>query len=69
MYVKFKIYGVKDRVDIKTSNMSQLEDKSVASIVTSPPYFTMRNYGNGENELGLEKYREDYINKLINIIT
>ncbi len=48
-------------------NMSQLEDKSVASIVTSPPYFAMRNYGNGENELGLEKDREDYINNLINI--
>lgn len=48
-------------------NMSQLKDKSVASIVTSPPYFAMRNYGNGENELGLEKDREEYINNLINI--
>jgi hypothetical protein len=47
--------------------MSQLEDKSVASIVTSPPYFSMRDYGNGENELGLEKDHEDYINNLINI--
>jgi site-specific DNA-methyltransferase (adenine-specific) len=48
-------------------NMSQLKDKSVASIVTSPPYFAMRNYGNGVDELGLEKDREDYIDNLINI--
>lgn len=48
-------------------NMSQLEDKSVASIVTSPPYFAMRNYGNGENELGLENDRNEYVQTLINI--
>jgi DNA modification methylase len=64
-------YEIKE-VDFKVfnqscENMSQLEDKSVASIVTSPPYFAMRNYGNGENELGLEKDREDYMNNLINI--
>jgi site-specific DNA-methyltransferase (adenine-specific) len=64
-------YEIKE-VDFKVfnqscENMSQLEDKSVASIVTSPPYLAMRNYGNGENELGLEKDREDYINNLLNI--
>jgi DNA modification methylase len=59
--VDFKVYNQ------SCENMSQLEDKSVASIVTSPPYFAMRNYGNGENELGLEKDREDYMNNLINI--
>lgn len=64
-------YEIKE-VDFKVfhqscENMSQLEDKSVASVVTSPPYFAMRNYGNGENELGLEKDREDYMNNLIGI--
>ena len=64
-------YEIKE-VDFKVfnqscENMSQLEDKSVASIVTSPPYFAMRIYGNGADELGLEKYREDYMNNLINI--
>ena len=64
-------YEIKE-VDFKVfnqscENMSQLEDKSVASIVTSPPYFAMRIYGNGLDELGLEKYREDYMNNLINI--
>jgi DNA modification methylase len=59
--VDFKVFNQ------SCENMSQLEDKSVASIVTSPPYFAMRNYGNGENELGLEKDREDYMNNLLNI--
>jgi site-specific DNA-methyltransferase (adenine-specific) len=64
-------YEIKE-VDFKVfnqscENMSQLEDKSVASIVTSPPYFAMRIYGNGVYELGLEKDREDYMNNLINI--
>ena len=61
--VDFKVFNQ------SCENMSQLEDNSVASIVTSPPYFAMRNYGNGENELGLEKDREDYMNNLINIFT
>jgi DNA modification methylase/ParB-like chromosome segregation protein Spo0J len=58
--------------DVKVFNhscedMFELADKSVASIVTSPPYFSMRDYGNGAFELGLEKNREDYIQNLINI--
>jgi len=50
-------------------NMHELEDKSVASIVTSPPYFQMRDYGNGALELGLENDRNEYIQNLINIFT
>jgi hypothetical protein len=51
-----------DLGDVKVFNhscetMFELEDKSVSSIVTSPPYFSMRDYGNGESELGLEKNR------------
>jgi len=58
--------------DVKVFNhscedMFELADNSVASIVTSPPYFAMRDYGNGESELGLETNREDYIQNLINI--
>lgn len=58
--------------DVKVFNhtcedMFELADKTVASIVTSPPYYSMRDYGNGESELGLEKDREDYIQNLINI--
>ena len=58
--------------DVKVFNhtcedMFELADKTVTSIVTSPPYFAMRDYGNGESELGLESDRNKYLNNLINI--
>jgi len=58
--------------DVKVFNhscedMFELADKSVTSIVTSPPYFAMRDYGNGESELGLESNRNEYLKNLINI--
>jgi len=61
-----------DLGDVKVFNhtcedMFELEDKSVSSIVTSPPYFSMRDYGNGESELGLESDRNEYLNNLIKI--
>jgi DNA modification methylase/ParB-like chromosome segregation protein Spo0J len=61
-----------DLGDVKVFNhtcedMFELEDKSVSSIVTSPPYFAMRDYGNGESELGIESDRNKYLNNLINI--
>ena len=61
-----------DLGDVKVFNhtcetMYELEDKSVSSIVTSPPYFAMRDYGNGESELGLESNRNEYLKNLINI--
>jgi len=61
-----------DLGDVKVFNhscedMFELADKSVASIVTSPPYFAMRDYGNGESELGLESNRNEYLKNLINI--
>jgi site-specific DNA-methyltransferase (adenine-specific) len=63
-----------DLGDVKVFNhtcedMFELEDKSVSSIVTSPPYFAMRDYGNGESELGLESDRNKYLNNLINIFS
>jgi len=61
-----------DLGDVKVFNhtcedMFELADKTVASIVTSPPYFSMRDYGNGESELGLESDRNEYLNNLIKI--
>jgi DNA modification methylase/ParB-like chromosome segregation protein Spo0J len=58
--------------DVKVFNhscedMLELADKTVTSIVTSPPYFAMRDYGNGESELGLESSRKEYLKNLINI--
>jgi DNA modification methylase len=61
-----------DLGDVKVFNhtcedMFELADKTVDSIVTSPPYFSMRDYGNGESELGLESDRNEYLNNLIKI--
>lgn len=50
-----------------SADMFQLEDKTVSSVVTSPPYFAMRDYGNGEFEIGLEKECTKYIQNLITI--
>jgi DNA modification methylase len=47
--------------------MSELEDKSVQTIITSPPYFNMRDYGTGKSQLGNEKKVEEFINNLVSI--
>lgn len=47
-------------------NMTEVADKSVACIMTSPPYFQMRDYGTGKNQRGLEKDIHEYIKGLVN---
>jgi DNA modification methylase len=47
-------------------NMSELADKSIACIMTSPPYFQMRDYGTGTDQRGLEKDINEYIKGLLN---
>jgi site-specific DNA-methyltransferase (adenine-specific) len=42
-------------------NMNDLADKSVACIMTSPPYFQMRDYGTGRDQRGLEKDINEFI--------
>ncbi len=44
--------------------MSEVEDNSIQSIITSPPYFQMRDYGN-DDELGQEDDVDKYLRKLI----
>ncbi len=43
--------------------MSQIKDKSVQLIVTSPPYWQLKNY-EAENQIGFNDSYEDYINNL-----
>ncbi|MDH6355696.1 DNA modification methylase [Dysgonomonas sp. PH5-45] len=43
--------------------MSELEDKSVHLIVTSPPYWQLKDYGS-ENQIGFHDDYETYINHL-----
>ncbi len=47
-------------------NMSELADNSIACIMTSPPYFGMRDYGTGKDQRGLERDINEYIKGLLN---
>lgn len=44
-------------------NMSDVPDKSVQLIITSPPYWQLKDYGT-ENQIGFNDNYEDYINNL-----
>ncbi len=44
-------------------HMSELKDESVHLVVTSPPYWQLKDYGNG-NQIGFNDSYEDYINNL-----
>lgn len=44
-------------------DMSELKDESVHLIVTSPPYWQLKDYGNG-SQIGFNDSYEDYINNL-----
>lgn len=48
------------------SVLKTMEDESVNCVITSPPYWGLRDYG-VEGQLGLEKTFQEYINKLCNI--
>ena len=43
--------------------MSQIPDKSVQLIITSPPYWQLKDYG-AENQIGFNNSYEEYINNL-----
>lgn len=49
--------------------LKQLESNSVDLVITSPPYFQQRNYGNGENELGNNKTEKEYLDILLAIFS
>jgi len=44
-------------------DMAGLEDGSVELVVTSPPYWQLKDYG-GEGQIGFHDSYEDYINNL-----
>lgn len=44
-------------------NMSEVDDKSVHLVVTSPPYWQLKDYG-VENQIGYNDTYEEYINNL-----
>lgn len=44
-------------------NMSQIQDESVGLVVTSPPYWQLKDYGK-DRQIGFNQTYEDYINHL-----
>jgi DNA modification methylase len=46
--------------------LSSLEEKSVNTCVTSPPYWGLRDYGNGD-QLGQEETPEKFVESLVNV--
>jgi len=46
--------------------MAKMPKEFIQSIITSPPYFNLRDYGN-ENQIGIEDSFEDYLNNLMNV--
>jgi len=45
----------------------KIPNNSIDLIITSPPYFQQRDYGNGKNEIGKEKAEKEYLNNLLNV--
>lgn len=46
--------------------MKELPDNSIDAVITSPPYWNLRDYGNDE-QIGNEPHFKDFINNLCNI--
>src|SRR5690606_9579460 len=46
--------------------LRQLPDNYVHTVVTSPPYWGLRNYGVG-GQIGLEATPEEYVDKLVQV--
>jgi site-specific DNA-methyltransferase (adenine-specific) len=47
------------------ADMSEINDKSIATIVCSPPYYQLKDYGTGSDQRGMETNVEEYINGLM----
>lgn len=48
-------------------SLQTLPADSIHCCVTSPPYFGLRNYEGGEDEIGQEETVEDYVNKMVEV--
>lgn len=46
------------------SRLQEIPDKSVQCVVTSPPYWGLRDYGN-DGQIGLEKTPQEYIAEMV----
>lgn len=46
--------------------LAELEDNSVQTCITSPPYFGLRDYGHGD-QMGLEATPDEYVSELVQL--
>ena len=46
--------------------LSEIEDNSIQTCVTSPPYWGLRDYGS-ENQLGLEQTPQEYVDSMVEV--
>ena len=49
-------------------SISKIDEGSIQSVITSPPYWGLRNYDN-ENQLGQEDTPEEFVSKLVDIFS
>lgn len=47
--------------------LKEIPEKSVQMCVTSPPYYALRNYGGGDDEIGTESTPKEYIDNLVEV--
>ena len=48
-------------------SLKKLEDESVNTCITSPPYWGLRDYNGEEKQLGLEDTPEEFVENLVNV--
>lgn len=59
MAYEIKVGSVFDKI-------KEIGDESIDCVVTSPPYFNLRDYGK-ENQIGTEKSLEEYIENMVSV--
>ena len=59
MAYEIKVGSVFDKI-------KEIGDESIDCVVTSPPYFNLRDYGK-ENQIGTEKSLEEYIKNMVSV--
>lgn len=50
-----------------SEDMSEIESGTINCIITSPPYFQMRDYGTGNEQFGMEQSIDLYLNNLMKV--
>lgn len=46
--------------------LKEIPDKSIQTVITSPPYWGLRDYGN-DNQIGLEQIPDEYVNEMVTV--